>query len=36
LGRTADACAVLAPALDNFMATPEFAEVDEAQRPLTM
>ena len=35
-GRTADAHAVLAPALESFSPTPEFPEIEEAQALLSM
>ena len=34
IGRVADAHAVLAPALEGFSSTPEFPEIEEAQRLL--
>jgi hypothetical protein len=36
MSRTADAHAVLAPALEGFLPTPEFAEIEEAQMLLAM
>ena len=36
MNRAADAHAVLAPALEGFLPTPEFAEIEEAQMLLAM